>query len=56
MVSREDFDLSIDIIRAVRDAVGDSVDLLVEGHCRFNVPTAIQFAEAMAQFRPAWFE
>jgi len=56
MVSREDFDLAIDIIRAVRDAVGSSVDLLIEGHCRFNVPTAIQFAEAMAQFRPAWFE
>jgi galactonate dehydratase len=56
MVSREDFDLAIDIIRAVRDAVGTSVDLLVEGHCRFNVPTAIQFAEAMAEFRPAWFE
>jgi len=56
MVSREDFDLSIDIIRAVRDAVGNSVDILVEGHCRFNVPTAIQFAEKMAEFRPAWFE
>ncbi len=56
MVSRDDFDLAIDIIRAVRDAVGNSVDILVEGHCRFNVPTAVQFAEAMAEFRPAWFE
>jgi galactonate dehydratase len=56
MVSREDFGLAIDIIRAVRDAVGKSVDILVEGHCRFNVPTAIQFAEAMAEFGPAWFE
>ena len=56
MVTREDFDLAIDIIRAVRDSVGKAVDLLVEGHCRFNVPTAIQFAEAMAEFRPAWFE
>jgi len=56
MVSRDDFDLAIDIIRAVRDSVGKSVDLLIEGHCRFNVPTAIQFAEAMAEFRPAWFE
>jgi galactonate dehydratase len=56
MVSREDFGLAIDIIRAVRDAVGKSVDILVEGHCRFNVPTAIQFAESMAEFGPAWFE
>jgi galactonate dehydratase len=56
MMSRYDFDLSVDIIRAVRDAVGPSVDLLIEVHCRFNVATAIQFAEAIHQFRPAWFE
>jgi galactonate dehydratase len=55
-LSRRDFDLSVDIIRAVRDAVGDSVDLLVEGHCRFNVATAVEFAEAIHPFRPAWFE
>ena len=55
-LSRYDFDLSVDIIRAVRDAVGPSVDILVEGHCRFNVATAVEFAEAIHQFRPAWFE
>ena len=55
-MSRYDFDLSVDIIRAVRDAVGPSVDLLIEVHCRFNVPTAIEFAEAIHQFRPAWYE
>jgi galactonate dehydratase len=53
---RNEFDLSVDIIRAVRDAVGPTVDLLIEGHCRFNVPTAIEFSEAIHQFRPAWFE
>jgi len=51
-----EFDLSIDIIRAVRQAVGPNVDILIEGHCRFNVATAIRLAEAMAEFRPAWFE
>jgi galactonate dehydratase len=56
MLSRHDFDLSVDIIRAVRDALGPSVDLLIEGHCRFNVATAVEFAEAIHQFRPAWFE
>ena len=55
-LSRYDFDLSVDIIRAVREAVGDSVDLLIEGHCRFNVATAVEFAEAIHQFRPTWFE
>jgi galactonate dehydratase len=40
----------------VREAVGPAVDILVEGHCRFNPATAIQFAEAMAPLKPAWFE
>jgi galactonate dehydratase len=56
MTTPRDFDLTIDIIRAVRDAVGPHVDILVEGHCRFNVATALQFAQAMAPMRPAWFE
>jgi len=53
---RAEFDLSLNIIRAVREAVGDSVDLLIEGHCRFNVATAVEFAGAMADQRPMWFE
>lgn len=56
ILSRHEFDLSIDIIRAVRDAVGSQTDILIEGHCRFNVPTAIELAKAMERFRPAWFE
>jgi hypothetical protein len=55
-LSRYDFDLAVDIIRAVRDAVGPPVDLLIEGHSRFNVATAVEFAEAIHQFRPTWFE
>src|SRR6476646_8300200 len=55
-LSRHDFDLSVDVICVKREAVGDSVDLLIEGHCRFNVATAVEFAEAIHQFRPAWFE
>ncbi len=56
VVDRNDFKLSLDIIGAVREAVGPDVDLLVEGHNRFSVSTALQFAEAMAQFQPSWFE
>ncbi len=55
-LSRYEFDLSLDIIRAVRDAVGPKVDILIEGHCRFNVATAVELALAMHEFRPGWFE
>ncbi len=56
MLPRYEFDLSLDIITAVRAAVGSKVDLLIEGHCRFNVATAVEFAMAMHHLRPAWFE
>lgn len=55
-LTRADFELSLDIVTAVREAVGNTVDILIEGHCRFNPATAIQFAEAMAPLKPAWFE
>jgi galactonate dehydratase len=51
-----EFALSMEIICAVREAVGDGVDILIEGHQRFNVATALQAAGAMAQYRPTWFE
>ncbi len=34
--------LSIDIVRAVRETVGPDVDILIEGHDRFNVATAVR--------------
>ena len=49
-------DLSIDIIAAVRDAVGPKVDVLVEGHCRFSPAIALKLSERMAPYRPTWFE
>lgn len=55
-VDRRDFALALEIIAAVRDAVGPDVDLLVEGHNRFSVHTALQFADAIAPYHPTWFE
>lgn len=48
--------LSIEIVRAVRKAVGDDVDLLIEGHDRFSVATAIRVGKLIEEFRPFWFE
>lgn len=55
-VEPADFDLAISIIRAVREAVGWETDILIEGHNRFSVHTALRFADAMAPYKPAWFE
>ncbi|MBA3417037.1 MAG: mandelate racemase/muconate lactonizing enzyme family protein [Chloroflexia bacterium] len=48
--------LSLAIVGAVRDAVGEGVDLLIEGHDRFSVATAIEVGRALADYRPFWFE
>ncbi|MVQ38709.1 mandelate racemase/muconate lactonizing enzyme family protein [Paenibacillus sp. MAH-34] len=55
-VDRKDFRIGLEIIAAVREAVGPEVDLLIEGHNRFSVHTALQFAEAMLPYEPTWFE
>jgi len=52
----DDEALAVDIIAAVRDAVGPSVDILVEGHCRFSTSTALKFARKMEPYNPTWFE
>ncbi|MCL2813647.1 MAG: galactonate dehydratase [Oscillospiraceae bacterium] len=41
---------------AVRDAVGDNVDILIEGHGRFDTRTAIEIAETLAPYNPMFFE
>jgi galactonate dehydratase len=48
--------LSLEIIAAVRDAVGPDVDVLVEGHNRFAPAVALKLAERMLPSRPTWFE
>jgi len=55
-IDRPELHRSLAIIGAVRDAVGDQVDLLIEGHDRFSVSTAIEVSRAMADYRPFWFE
>lgn len=47
---------SIEIIAAVRDAVGPDVELFVEMHGRFAAHTAIEMCHRLAKFRPGWFE
>ena len=47
---------SLDVIRTVREAVPPEADLMIEGHCRFDVPTALVLARELAEVGVAWFE
>ena len=44
--------LSLAIVRAVRDAVGEDVDVLIEGHDRFSLSTAVRIGRALEEFAP----
>ncbi|MBQ6717222.1 MAG: galactonate dehydratase [Clostridia bacterium] len=55
-ISNKDLDTALKCIQAVREAAGDGVDLLIEGHGRFNVPTGIKIAKELEPFKPMWFE
>ncbi len=48
--------LSLSIVRAIRNAVGDEVDLCIEGHDRFSTSTAIRIGQQLEEFHPMWFE
>jgi galactonate dehydratase len=47
---------AIRCVAAVREAVGDAADLLIEGHGRFNVESALRIGQALAEFDILWFE
>ena len=55
-ISNKDLNTALECVAAVRDAVGNDVDLLIEGHGRFNVPTGIKIAKELEQFSPMLFE
>lgn len=55
-ISHADLDKALRCIAEVRSAVGPEIDLLIEGHGRFNVPTAITIAKEIEPFNPMFFE
>lgn len=55
-ISKQDMHKAVDIVGAVREAVGDDIDLLIECHGRFNPYTAIQISYELAPFKPMLME
>jgi galactonate dehydratase len=47
---------AVDLIGAVRDALGPDREIFIEMHGRFNPSTAILMANKLEQFRPGWIE
>jgi galactonate dehydratase len=43
-------------VAAIRDAVGDQIEIAIEGHSLWNLPSAIRIAKELEPFRPFWLE
>ncbi|MBN2450267.1 MAG: galactonate dehydratase [Lentisphaeria bacterium] len=55
-VTKAELRQAVACVQAVVEAVGDEVNILVEGHGRFDVPTAVRIAHALDDFDIGWFE
>lgn len=44
------------LVAAVREAVGDDIDIMIEAHDRFTVGTAVQIGKELLAFNPYWYE
>jgi len=55
-ITNEELENAINIVGAVREAVGDKIDLLIECHGRFNPYTAIEISRQLEQFNPMLME
>jgi galactonate dehydratase len=55
-ITKEDLNVSLKRIGAVREAVGDDVDIIIEAHGRFDTDTAIWIADELKAYSPFWFE
>mgnify|MGYP001626157682 CR=1 FL=1 len=45
-----------EIVKSVRDAVGDNVYLMIEHHGRFNAESAVKIAQELSQYDPLFME
>ena len=48
--------LGIDKVAAVREAVGPDIDVLIDAHGHYNVPTAIRIGNRLAEYDVTWYE
>lgn len=55
-IDKKLFIQAIECVEAVVDAVGDRADILIEGHGRFNVQTAVRIGRALERFDILLFE
>ncbi|HTM79008.1 MAG TPA: mandelate racemase/muconate lactonizing enzyme family protein, partial [Devosia sp.] len=55
-IHRNDLDKALEPFRLIRDAVGDKMEVMVELHSMWDLPSALAIARELKPFRPFWME
>jgi L-alanine-DL-glutamate epimerase-like enolase superfamily enzyme len=55
-ISLEDIEKGTEPFRLIHEAMGDQMEVAVEMHQMWNLPSAIKIAQAVTPFKPLWFE
>ncbi|MBL8698833.1 MAG: mandelate racemase/muconate lactonizing enzyme family protein [Alphaproteobacteria bacterium] len=55
-ISNDDLKRGVAIVEDIRRAVGDRIAIAIEGHARWNLPTATRIARALAPYDIMWLE
>jgi galactonate dehydratase len=55
-ISLEDLDAGLEPFRKIRNAVGRKMEIMVEMHSLWNLPSAMRIARALEEFEPMWYE
>jgi len=55
-ISPETASKAVEIIAAIREEVGPHIEVLIDAHGNFNVPTAVYLANSLAPYNIHWFE
>lgn len=55
-IDRHELDHVLRLLGGIRDAVGDDIEIAIEGHACWNLPSAVAIAEALEPLRPMWLE
>nr|WP_081841733.1 mandelate racemase/muconate lactonizing enzyme family protein [Alicyclobacillus macrosporangiidus] len=55
-ISKEDLAWGVQLVERIRKAVGDQMEIAIEGHCCWNLPAAIKIAHALEPYDVMWYE
>ncbi|CDN54633.1 Mandelate racemase [Neorhizobium galegae bv. officinalis bv. officinalis str. HAMBI 1141] len=55
-IHRDDLEKGLEPFRKIRDAVGNKMEVMVELHSMWDLPSALAIAREIKEFRPFWME